>query len=52
MARKSGIWWHESRQCWYTSHGGKNQRLDPNKKASSTEFVGEFWLRKLAKCVI
>ena len=32
MARKSGIWWHESRQCWYTSHGGKNQRLDPNKK--------------------
>jgi hypothetical protein len=21
-------------------------------KASSTEFVGEFWLRKLAKCVI
>jgi integrase len=30
--RKSGIWWHASRQCWYTSHGGKNQRLDPDQK--------------------
>ena len=34
MARKSGIWWHKSRKCWYTPHGGKNQRLDPNKKTA------------------
>lgn len=34
MARKSGIWWHASRKCWYTSHGGKNQRLDPDKRTA------------------
>ena len=32
MARKSGIWWNKERKCYYTWHGGKKHRLDPNSK--------------------
>ena len=31
---------------------GENEKGDDEEYASSTEFVGEFWLGKLAKCVI
>lgn len=34
MARKSGIWWNSERKCYYTCHGGKKQRLDPDKKTA------------------
>ncbi|MGD0043862.1 MAG: site-specific integrase [Isosphaeraceae bacterium] len=44
MARKSGIWWHKSRKCWYTSHGGKNQRLDPIKKTAE-----QMWAKLVGK---
>ena len=34
-------------------NGSQKQEQDASsKEASSAEFVGEFWLRKLAKCVI
>ena len=31
MARESGVWWWEARQCFYTWFKGKRHRLDPDK---------------------
>jgi integrase len=31
IGRKAGIWWRESESCWYTTHRGKQERLDPDK---------------------
>jgi integrase len=38
MARQPKMWWRKSHKCWYVTHNGRKERLDPDKKTAQQMF--------------